>query len=209
MTPVHTSMTLRLIKQLYNSAEKNALCILFVDTDFLERVLYIWPQMCLMFMHSGFGLFGLSLWTWTWSSTWPSAEDFYDSYCTSIDCFFWLTLASNTWTSSHPILYLFNLQPQSSSPLLYSLPPQLLSLHSMPTQVSPQRCLHPRGNRPGLVTQHGDDGLTAHLLERLRPSGKQAQSCFKYGGEKENMFYLLTRTNGKSRQECGLFHGRH
>lgn len=74
----------------------------------------------------------------------------------------------------------------------------------MPTQIPPQRGFHPSGNRPGLVTHHGDDGLTAHLRERPGPSGKQAQSCIKYGGEKENMFYLLARTKGKGRQECGL-----
>lgn len=75
--------------------------------------------------------------------------------------------------------------------------PQPLPLCSMPTQVPLQRGFHPSGNRPGLVTHRGDDGLTAHLRERPGPSGKQAQSCIKYEGEKENMFYLLPRTEGK------------
>lgn len=66
----------------------------------------------------------------------------------------------------------------------------------MPTQVPLQRGFHPSGNRPGLVTHRGDDGLTAHLRERPGPSGKQARSCIKYEGEKENMFYLLARTEG-------------
>lgn len=75
--------------------------------------------------------------------------------------------------------------------------PQPLPLYSMPTQIPPQRDFHPSENRPGLVTHHGDDGLTAHLRERPGPSGKQAQRCIKYEGEKENMFYLLARTKGK------------
>lgn len=81
----------------------------------------------------------------------------------------WLLLVPNSPSPSHT-------DPLSSPPL----PP-----HSMPTQVPLQRGFHPSGNRPGLVTHRGDDGLTAHLRERPGPSGKQAQSCIKYKGEKE------------------------
>ncbi|KAK2820900.1 hypothetical protein Q5P01_023859 [Channa striata] len=40
-----------------------------------------------------------------------------------------------------------------------------------------KRGLHPSGNRSGLVTQCGDDGLTAHLRERLGPSDPHSSGC--------------------------------
>ena len=94
------------------------------------------------------------------------------------------------WSESVNLAHLSHSPPYSPPPASASAP----HAHPGPSIQG----LHPSGNRPGLVTHHGDDGLTAHLRERPGPSGKQAQSCIKYEGEKENMFYLfLARTEGK------------
>ncbi|KAM3592460.1 uncharacterized protein V6R79_019314 [Siganus canaliculatus] len=45
--------------------------------------------------------------------------------------------------------------------------------------VPPQRGFHLSGNRPGLVTHRGDDGLTAHLRERPGPSGELSEEWLR------------------------------
>lgn len=101
-------------------------------------------------------------------------------------------LAFITWPPVARSLALLPYRSPLNPPSLAPAP--LLHAHPGP---STEGLVPPSGNRPGLVTHRGDDGLTAHLRESPGPSGKQAQSYIKYGGEKENMFYLLARTEGK------------
>lgn len=88
------------------------------------------------------------------------------------------------------------LYPVPRPPFLHQICSQRPQALHTPTEIPPQRGFHPSGNRFGLVTHRGDDGLTSHLRERPGPSGKQAQSCIKDGGKKENMFYLLACRRG-------------